>query len=694
MNPIKRLDGSLVLWIGVGVVWIASLVLRESWPWLVKFPTQWTIPVADWINVAMEWFVDTFQWLFKSLSWLLGWPMSWIQDLLQWLPWPAPIFGIAVLAFVASGWRLALFTILSMLYMVVAGYWNESMNTLALVFIAVPLAVSSGLLLGIAAYKSPRVDRLVQPTLDLMQTVPTFAYLIPILLLFGFGPVVGLIASAIYACPPMVRNTILGLQRVPSDVVESGVMSGATRMQLLWRVRVPSALPTIMIGVNQTVMAGLAMVIIAAIIGSSADMGWEVLSTMRKAWFGESLLAGLVIVLIAMIMDRISRGFTDQSHFERAVTGPFWKRHRASLLAIGGMVVLSGLAQFFGPLTAWPEPWMLDLSDPINSGLEHVLKHYSGLMDSFKKQALFFFLLPIKIGFESSVRPFSWGFEFTPDLKLGYAVCLGVLSAMAGRRFGWRVAATVLTLGTVLFFGVTNTPWPAFIATVTLLGWQAGGWRVGVFALLGLAFMLLTGVWPQAMLSVYLCSAAVLLSFVLGGALGVWAAQNDRVSAILRPINDTLQTIPLFVFLIPVLMFFRVGEFTAFLAIIMYAIVPPIRYTEHGLRSVSADTIEAARSVGCTRVQVLFHVKLPLALPEIMLGLNQTIMFGLAMLVITALVGTKGLGQSIYIALGKADSGAGIVAGLSMALIAMIADRIIQSWSNKKKRALGLADSA
>ena len=691
MKRKNRIDSWLVLWGVVGVVWIASLVLRQSYPWLVEFPAGWTIGFADWINVAMEWFVSMFQWLFRLISWLLGWPMSWIQDLLQWLPWSATVFGIAVLAFVASGWRLAVFTVLSMIYMVIAGYWNESMNTLALVLIAVPLAVCTGLLLGIVAYKSPRVDRFVQPMLDLMQTVPTFAYLIPILLLFGFGPVVGLIASAIYACPPMVRNTILGLQRVPSDVVESGVMSGATKVQLLWLVRIPSALPTIMIGVNQTVMAGLAMVIIAAIIGSSADMGWEVLSTMRKARFGDSLLAGLVIVLIAMIMDRISRGFTDHSRFERTAVGPFWKQRGSWLIAMLGMVVLSGLAQFFVPLMAWPDLWVLDLSDPIDAGLEYVLGHYSDVMDSFKKHAMFFFLLPIKIGFESSIRPFSWGFEFTPVLKLGYAVGLSVLSAVVASRFGWRVAVMVLMLGGILFFGITNTPWPAFIATVTLLGWQSGGWRVGIFGLLGLAFMLLSGVWPQAMLSVYLCSAAVLVSFLLGAALGVFAAQNDRVSAILRPINDTLQTIPLFVFLIPVLMFFRVGEFTAFLAIIMYAIVPPIRYTEHGLRSVSADTVEAARSIGCTRAQVLFKVKLPLALPEIMLGLNQTIMFGLAMLVITALVGTRGLGQSIYIALGKADSGDGIVAGLSMACIAMIADRIIQSWSKKKKRALGLS---
>ena len=133
---------------------------------------------------------------------------------------------------------------------------------------------------------------------------------------------------------------------------------------------------------------------------------------------------------------------------------------------------------------------------------------------------------------------------------------------------------------------------------------------------------------------------------------------------------------PLFVILIPFLMFFQIGEFTAFLAIIAYAIVPMIRYTEHGLRNVPEETVEAARSMGCTKRQILFEVKMPLAIPEIMLGLNQTVMFALAMLVISALVGTKGLGQSVYIALGKADPGLGMVAGLGMALIAIIADRI------------------
>ncbi len=177
---------------------------------------------------------------------------------------------------------------------------------------------------------------------------------------------------------------------------------------------------------------------------------------------------------------------------------------------------------------------------------------------------------------------------------------------------------------------------------------------------------------------------------MIGGSLGVWAAHNDRVSAILRPVNDTLQTMPQFVILIPVLMFFAVGEFSALLAVILYAVVPPIRYVEHGLRNVPAHVVEAAKQIGCTPRQILFEVKLPLALPVIMLGLNQTIMYGLAMLVIAALVGTKGLGQAVYLALGKADTGMGLVAGLSIALVAMTADRIIQAWSNRKRKALGL----
>ena len=199
-------------------------------------------------------------------------------------------------------------------------------------------------------------------------------------------------------------------------------------------------------------------------------------------------------------------------------------------------------------------------------------------------------------------------------------------------------------------------------------------------------FITFTGVLPQALLSIYLCGIAVIISFILGSSLGIWAAHNDKVSAFMRPINDTMQTMPSFVILIPFVMFFGIGEFTALLAIIAYAFVPAMRYTEHGLRNVPETVIEAARMIGCSQTQLLWKVKIPLAMPVIMLGLNQTIMFGLAMLVIAALVGTTGLGQLIYIGLSKADFGTGMISGVSIALIAIIFDRTTQAWRIKLEK--------
>jgi glycine betaine/proline transport system permease protein len=206
-----------------------------------------------------------------------------------------------------------------------------------------------------------------------------------------------------------------------------------------------------------------------------------------------------------------------------------------------------------------------------------------------------------------------------------------------------------------------------------------------------MAYLLVSGIWEYAILSIYLCGIAVLGSFLAGSGMGIWAAHSNTISRILRPINDTLQTMPLFVLLIPIVMIFKVGEFTALLAICLYAIVPAQRYAESALRGLPVGVIEAARCMGCTPWQLLVEVKLPLALPGLMLGLNQTIMYGISMLVITALVGTKELGQQVYVGLSDGDFGVGMVAGLGMAAIAMIADRLTQAWSQRKKMSLGLA---
>jgi len=679
-------------WVWLSVLLLSALMigLAPYVAWLKTPPANLLLPVVDLTNLITDAFVDFAKPFFRLMGDGFAFPMNALQGVLQWLPWPATIALFAAFAWVAEGWKLTLFTVLALMYMVITGYWAPSMNTLGTVLVSVPLALALGFGLAVISYSSPPVNRVIQPLLDFMQTVPTFAYLIPIMLLFGFGPVVGVIASAIYACPPMVRNMIVGLQQVPAEIIESGQMSGATPAQLFWQVRVPNAMSTIMVGVNQATMAALSMVIIAAIIGSSADIGWEVLNQMRKARFGESLIAGLVIALFAMVLDRISLGFSNRNRAIARQHASLQIRLAPWLFASIVMVVSVVLSAQVSWLLQWPEALVVYPADSINAALKYVTAEYADLMKSIKNSVLFYFLLPIRIGFVKAISPFSWGFALEPWMVYGYAVGVCVVSLLCTWRFNWRCGVGVILVSAVLWFGMTGLPWLVFILVISTLAWQVSGAGVGLLSLFAWFFMVATGIWDQAMVSVAMCVAAVMVCLILGGALGIFASRNDRFSAFIRPINDTLQSMPLFVILIPFLMFFQIGEFTSFLAIITYAIVPCIRYTEHGLRTVPESTVEAALAIGCTPRQLLWNVKLPLALPQIMLGLNQCVMFALAMLVITALVGSKGLGQSVYIALSNSNAGQGLVAGLGMAFIAIVADRILQGWSIKRKRELGL----
>ncbi len=679
------------MWAGVVLFTLLSLLIADKLPWLAAWPNELVLPLVDLLNAFMTWFIEWFGWFFKGLGWLLGWPITAMQWVLHGSPWPITI-GIAVIvAHKGGGWRLAAFTAASMFYMLVVGYWQESMNTLSLVAISVPLSIAVGFGFGVLAFRSAHARRVIMPSLDLLQTVPVFAYLIPILLLFGFGTVVGLVASLLYAFPPMVRNTVLGLERVPSEAIESGLMAGASERQLFWQVRVPSASRQILLGVNQTTMAALSMVIIASIIGGTADIGWEVLSTIRKATFGESLLAGIVIALIAMVMDRVTRGFATQEVDLHAAERPFAERH-AHLIAAGILVAAVAALVSFAPfLLHYPKDWTFYPAQPMNDAIFYIVVEYKDVITYIKQVSFFYVMLPLRIGLESTVRPSTWGFDPGAVHAIGYALLVCLLAFLAGRATSVKAAMAVLLAGMIYYFGLTNIPWPALFAIFVGLAWSSGGPRLAAGVLIGLGYLLLAGIWDLAVLSLYLCGIAVIASFAIGSAFGILAAHDDRVSAFIRPINDTLQTMPQFVPLIPILMIFKIGDFTALLAIMAYAIVPAVRYSEHALRSLPVEVVEAAKAMGCNRWQLLWQVKIPMALPEMMLGLNQTIMYGISMLVIAALVGTKDLGQQVYIGLGDGDFGVGMVAGIGMAVIAIVADRITQAWSAGKRAELGMA---
>ena len=677
-------SSSAVIWFAILGLTLGLLALRETAPWLIIFPNEWVVPIVSVLNAIMTWVVDTTGAFFRAVSGALDIPMAAVRNLLTWLPWSVSVFIIVVIAYAASGWKLAVFTAFSVSYMLVVGLWIESMNSLALVAVSVPLAVFLGFAIGTAGFFYPRAERAIMVTLDALQTIPAFAYLLPILLLFGFGVVVGLIAGILYAFPPMVRNTLLGLRRVPAEVIESGLMSGATETKLFFRVRVPSAARQILLGVNQTTMAAFSMVIIASIIGGSSDIGWEVLSAMRKARFGESLVAGIVIALMAMVMDRITAGFANRKPAdEHLADKPFVERHRYLVIVAVGALALYVASLILPALQSYPKAWVYDPSGPLNSAIDFVIIEYATWIALIKKMAFFYLMLPFKMGLEQVISPFSWGFAFTPALKVGYGVAALALVAITLLRGRQRGAMVIGLLAIVLFFGLTRMPWPAIWLIMAFVCWQLSGPKLALVVLAGLAYLLLSGIWPQTLLSVYLCGIGVMLSFTLGSTLGILASEFESVSRFLRPINDTLQTMPLFVLLIPFVMIFKIGEFTALLAVIAYAIVPAIRYSEHGLRNVPHEVIEAAECMGCTRWQLLWRVKIPLAIPEMMLGLNQTIMFGISMLVIAALVGTSGLGQQVYIGLGDGDFGVGMTAGIGMAIIAIIADRMTAVWSVK-----------
>jgi glycine betaine/proline transport system permease protein len=680
----RPLDPGLAAWLPVLAFVALCLALRGSAPWLSLFPADWVLPIAAAVDAVSTAVTELVKPAFRFIAWLLGWPMHGVQAVLQWIPWPAMMVLVGVTALRAGGRSLACFAIGTLAYLLIAGYWHQSMNTMALVLIAVPMSVAAGFALGVLAHRVPRARASIEVALDVMQTMPAFAYLIPLLLLFGFGPVVGLIASAIYAVPPMVRNTLLGLERVPSDIKESGQMSGCTPRQRFWMVEVPTAMPQMLVGINQSTMAAFSIVIIASIIGGFEDIGWEVLSSMRKAALGQSLLSGLVIALLAMVMDRITLGFAGRGN---AAARPAWLTAQRFWGIVAASIVLSAFMHVTGIFDLLPLTTGRGLinAEGMNKWLLGLVAAYADPLEAFKNAILYYFILPLRIGMVQAVTPMTWGFALTPTVIAAYVLIIGAVAVALGRSFGWPAALAMVIAGMLFFFGFSSFPWPGFIALVVMLAWRCAGPGVALFSLLSCLFILALGLWQPFMQTVYLCGLAVFLCLLIGGLIGLWAAHNDTVSKAVRPINDTLQTMPQFVFLIPALMFFKVGELTALIAIMLYVIVPPIRYVEHGIRHVRLDCIEAGQQCGCTPLQLLFQVKLPLAMPVIMLGLNQTIMAALSMVVIAAMVGTRDLGQQVYIALGKANAGLGLTSGLAIALVAMMADRINRGWAERRQ---------
>ncbi len=282
--------------------------MEMGWKTMLDFIPS--LPIASWVDDAVKWVTNTFEFFFDPVKDNFGWLLDISAEYLSMIPPVIVILLVAVLAFFMSGKKLglAVFSIIGLLFIENQELWSELMYTFTLVLYSSLLAVVIGIPVGILMSKSNTAESIIRPILDFMQTMPAFVYLIPAVAFFGIGMVPGVFASFIFATPPVVRFTNLGIRQVSTELVEASDAFGATGQQKLFKVELPMAKPTIMAGVNQTIMLSLSMVVIASMIGASG-LGRDVLSALQRAEAGAGFVAGFAIVILAIIIDRLTQNF-------------------------------------------------------------------------------------------------------------------------------------------------------------------------------------------------------------------------------------------------------------------------------------------------------------------------------------------------------------------------------------------------
>ena len=558
------------------------------------------------------------------------------------LPWTIVAGGAVLLGYKLSGKNLAIFAAITMIFISAFGQWKPSMQTLSFVLVAAPISFALGLGFGVWAYRSKRVENILNPLLNVAQTMPHYSYLVPIMVLFGIGDHAGAIATIIFATPPMVRLTLLGLRKVSPEVIEAGKMSGCTDYQLLSEVLIPTARRDILIGVNQVIMQCLAMAVIASFIGAKG-LGWNLLLALNQLRIGLALEAGVCITLIAVLLDKLSLAWANKqkNYFEN----PTDFEKNKYLYIFGGVVIAGYLLSFLGTFL-------------------------------FKEGFNYFFIVPHNKGISTEAfwnAGVDWVLaNFFDTLKIFNTwLIVDVLIPMKNAFLRMPIVATF-----ILFMGA---------------GYIIGGIRsalvIGSFTL----FIALTEWWDRALITMYMATFGVLVSGILGITIGTLSAQNKTSSRIAIGVCDTLQTFPSFVYLIPVIMLFGVTDTSVLIAVVVYATIPATRYTIEGLRSVPSALHDAGSMSGVTRLQRWIKIELPLAFPHMMLGINQTVVFALFMVIIGAMIGTTDLGQYILKALSdRQGTGNGLMLGLCVAFIGLAVDNLIRTWADQRKKLLGI----
>jgi glycine betaine/proline transport system permease protein len=561
--------------------------------------------------------------------------VGWFQRFLLWLTWIGTTTAGTLLALRFGGWRAAAWVGAAFASFALMGLWEESMETLALMLAAVLLSLTVGIPLGIYAGLSNRFMRAITPVLDAMQIVPAFAYLMPVVILFSVGPGAAVVSTMIYAIPPAVRITALGIRGVPLNTVEAAASMGATRGQMLGKVQLPLARRMILLGVNQTILFALSMVVIAGLIGGGG-LG-DVVTSGLYSNPALAILAGAAIVILAMALDRATEAAalrTDPAH--RHLTSTLRKRlHIATVAIVLGAAFAAALAKAFGASAIYPESANVQ---------DWLLVRVQGALEYVQDPSTFVFSITEPTGNFLLVH----GLQPLQEFLIG-------------------------------------APWFATLVGLSAIAFVVSGVRSALTTLAMFASIGVLGMWEPAMDTFSQVLVATVIAVAIGVALGIWAAESKTVSRVLRPINDVLQTLPQFVYIIPFIYLMPVSIVPGIVAGVLYAFPVVVRLVERGVRDVAPNSVEAANAFGATRRQVLSKVKVPLAGDAIMLGVNQGIIMVLAVVVIGGLVGSGGLGYLVAQGLVRGQFGEGVVASLAILALGIALDRVTQATRRARK---------
>jgi glycine betaine/proline transport system permease protein len=637
--------GAIVLLMLVGFV-----IFRDELPWPTALTWQ---ALPERLDDFQVWLLDErtaesrnfiFA-VFDGFRALADWLVVALNDVLLWLTWPGLLAAVVLIVLRFGGWRAALVVALAFVSFALMGLWEESVQTLALMLAAVLLSLAIGVPLGVFAGRNERFLRAITPALDAMQIVPAFAYLMPVVILFSVGPAAAVICTMIYAIPPAVRITALGIRGVTPDSVEASRALGATEPQTLFKVQLPLARRQLLLSVNQTIMFALSLVVIAGLIGGRG-LG-DVVTNGLYSNPALALLAGVAIVIMAIALDRATAAIADRTDpTRRHLTEEGRRRARMTMLAaFAGIAVVVLVAKVLGADGVYPDEFETESFVYTATIEEQLVMAIQDVLDYIQDPTSFIFGITEPIG----------------NFMLEYLL-------------------------EPLRIVLVESPWFVILAGLTAIAFVLSGLRPAITTFVMLAAIGIMGVWDLAMDTASQVLVATVLAVALGLVIGIWAAESPRGDRLLRPVLDTLQTLPQLVYIIPFIYLMPVSRIPGVIASVLYAIPVVIRLVANGLRGVPPAAVEAASAFGASRAQILTKVKVPLARDSIMLGVNQAIILVLAVVVIGGLVGSGALGDEIVRGLQRNEFGEGVVASLAILALGIALDRVTQGRKKVQPR--------